>query len=94
MIDASMCEHDPRGIVVEEGQHVCTSCGTMLDQSIDEGAEWRYYGADDRNEDPARLIVRIDDDEPEGGLCEFPEYSAPLRLVVGISFRALVAIDL
>ena len=59
MTDATMCEHDPRGIVVEEGQHVCTSCGTMLDQSIDEGAEWRYYGADDRNEDPSRVGLTI-----------------------------------
>lgn len=46
-----MCEHST---VVEDGQSVCTKCGTILDQIIDDGPEWRYYGAEDRNDDPCR----------------------------------------
>lgn len=46
-----MCEHTT---VVDEGQNVCTKCGTILQQTIDDGPEWRYYGAEDRNDDPCR----------------------------------------
>lgn len=48
------CLHDDRTISIDEGQRVCTCCGTILSTCIDEGPEWRYYGADDRNEDPTR----------------------------------------
>jgi transcription initiation factor TFIIIB Brf1 subunit/transcription initiation factor TFIIB len=54
-----MCEHDERSVRVEEGQRVCTGCGTIMEQTIDEGAEWRYYGADDRNDDPSRVGLTI-----------------------------------
>lgn len=50
----SGCEHNERFICIDDGQRVCSCCGTILDTVIDEGAEWRYYGADDRNEDPTR----------------------------------------
>ena len=48
------CTHNERSIRVDEGQRVCSACGMILSTVIDEGAEWRYYGADDRNEDPTR----------------------------------------
>jgi transcription initiation factor TFIIIB Brf1 subunit/transcription initiation factor TFIIB len=54
-----MCDHSERNIQIDEGQRVCTGCGTILEQTIDEGAEWRYYGADDRNEDPSRVGLTI-----------------------------------
>jgi len=54
-----MCDHPELSIVVEEGQNVCTHCGSILDQVISEGAEWRYYGADDRNDDPTRVGLAI-----------------------------------
>uniref|UniRef100_A0A6C0I7V1 Transcription factor TFIIB cyclin-like domain-containing protein n=1 Tax=viral metagenome TaxID=1070528 RepID=A0A6C0I7V1_9ZZZZ len=47
-----MCDHEKR--CIEDGQSVCCGCGTILEQQIDDGPEWRYYGADDRNEDPCR----------------------------------------
>lgn len=49
-----MCEHPSEKKVVDEGQNVCSACGTILEQTIDDGPEWRYYGADDRNDDPCR----------------------------------------
>lgn len=48
------CTHDERQIAIDDGQRVCTCCGEILTTVIDEGAEWRYYGAEDRNEDPTR----------------------------------------
>lgn len=48
------CEHPEESKIVEEGQEVCSRCGTILEQTIDDGPEWRYYGADDRNDDPCR----------------------------------------
>lgn len=48
------CIHDERQIAIDDGQRVCMCCGTILNTVIDEGAEWRYYGSDDRNEDPTR----------------------------------------
>lgn len=44
------CNHS---LVVDEGQHVCQNCGTVFDQLIDEGAEWRNY-EDVKGEDQCR----------------------------------------
>ncbi len=49
-----MCDHPFKFKIVEEGQNVCSGCGTILEQTIDDGPEWRYYGAEDRNDDPTR----------------------------------------
>jgi transcription initiation factor TFIIIB Brf1 subunit/transcription initiation factor TFIIB len=48
------CSHHELKIVIDEGEYICTNCGTVLDRHIDEGPEWRYYGAEDRNEDMTR----------------------------------------
>ena len=50
----SMCDHPFVDSIVEEGQKICCKCGTILEQTIDDGPEWRYYGTDDRNDDPCR----------------------------------------
>jgi transcription initiation factor TFIIIB Brf1 subunit/transcription initiation factor TFIIB len=34
------CIHE---LVIDDGEHVCTKCGTMMGRIIDEGAEWRNY---------------------------------------------------
>jgi transcription initiation factor TFIIB len=43
------CEHE---VVVNDGERVCTCCGTILGACIDEGAEWRVYG--NTEDDPSR----------------------------------------
>lgn len=45
------CKH--QNLSIEDGQHVCIECGTLLDQYIDEGAEWRQY-EDHKGEDQSR----------------------------------------
>ena len=44
-----MCDHD---IVINDGERVCTMCGTIMGSAIDEGAEWRVYG--NTEDDPSR----------------------------------------
>ncbi len=44
------CGHE--SIEIDEGERVCTCCGTILGSYIDEGAEWRTYGNTD--DDPSR----------------------------------------
>lgn len=43
------CEHD---VIADDGERVCTKCGTILGSCIDEGAEWRVYS--NTEEDPSR----------------------------------------
>lgn len=40
-------------LIIDEGQHVCTKCGLILDRVIDETAEWRNY-EDSKGEDQCR----------------------------------------
>lgn len=45
------CKHQTTSL--EDGQHVCMDCARILDQYIDEGAEWRQY-EDHKGEDVGR----------------------------------------
>lgn len=60
-----MCEHNPTKITIEDGQNVCMQCGTILQQFITQEAEWRYYGSEDRNDDPSRVGLTIHSLLPE-----------------------------
>jgi transcription initiation factor TFIIB len=51
-------------LVIEEGQNVCECCGSILDQVIDEGAEWRNY-EDGKGEDNCRTGFTTSDLLPE-----------------------------
>lgn len=44
------CEHG--SLEIDDGQRVCTCCGTILETCIDEGAEWRIYA--NTEDDPSR----------------------------------------
>ena len=56
------CKHP--SLVVDEGQQVCTNCGLIMDQMIDEGAEWRNY-EDSKGEDQCRTGFVTSDLLPE-----------------------------
>lgn len=51
------CEHET--IEIEEGEKVCTDCGTILERMIDEGAEWRSY--ENTEKDTARTGSMINE---------------------------------
>jgi len=55
------CQHT---LVIDEGQQVCSSCGVMFHQMIDEGAEWRNY-EDSKGEDQCRTGFVTSDLLPE-----------------------------
>lgn len=56
------CLHqDMEAVVVVEGEHTCTQCGTILGNVINEGAEWRMNGDDE----PTRTGGFISDLLPE-----------------------------
>jgi transcription initiation factor TFIIIB Brf1 subunit/transcription initiation factor TFIIB len=44
------CKHS---VIIDDGEHVCELCGTILARVIDEGAEWRNYD-DSKGEDKSR----------------------------------------
>jgi transcription initiation factor TFIIB len=54
------CKHDLN--IGEDGFYTCinTKCGIIYKDNIDQGAEWRFYGADDnQNNDPTRCGMPI-----------------------------------
>ena len=55
------CQHS---IIIDEGQNVCQTCGTIFEQYIDEGAEWRNY-EDGKGEDQCRTGFITSDLLPE-----------------------------
>ena len=55
------CKHQ---LVIDEGQQVCCLCGVILDQVIDEGAEWRNY-EDTKGDDQCRTGFVTSDLLPE-----------------------------
>jgi len=54
------CKHS---YVVDDGEYVCSLCGTIGDRFIDEGAEWRSY--EDGKEEKARTGFTTSDLLPE-----------------------------
>jgi transcription initiation factor TFIIB len=55
------CKHT---LIIDEGQQVCNKCGTIFDQVIDEGAEWRNY-EDSKGDDQCRTGFVTSDLLPE-----------------------------
>ena len=50
--------------ITEEGFYCCSNklCGILIKDTIDHGAEWRYYGADDNSgSDPSRCGMPVND---------------------------------
>lgn len=58
-----------RNMIVEDGQNVCSDCCSVMGRIIDNGAEWRYYGADDsRDDDPTRCGLPTNELLPKSSL--------------------------
>jgi len=64
------CNHS---LVVDEGQHVCQNCGTVFEQLIDEGAEWRNY-EDSKGEDQCRTGFTTSELLPESSYGSIVSY--------------------
>lgn len=79
------CVHN---LVIDEGQNVCNKCGTIFEQVVDEGAEWRNY-EDGKGEDQCRTGFTTSDLLPESsygsiisykGMNSNPHFKAIQRL--------------
>lgn len=79
------CVHS---LVIDEGQYVCKTCGSIFEQFIDEGAEWRNY-EDGKGEDQCRTGFTTSDLLPESsygsiisyrGMNSNPHFKAIQRL--------------
>jgi transcription initiation factor TFIIB len=56
-------------LIIDEGANVCLQCTTVQSRVIDNGAEWRYYGAEDsRDGDPARCGIATNSLLPKSSL--------------------------
>lgn len=61
------CKGD--NLIVDDGQNICLNCNSLQSRIIDDGAEWRYYGADDsRESDPTRCGMPSNDLLPKSSL--------------------------
>lgn len=51
-----ICEHcKSQEVILDDGNYMCTRCGTLVSRFIDSNAEWRYYGCEDtKSSDPTR----------------------------------------
>jgi len=67
------CKHS---LVVDEGQNVCECCGTIFEQVIDEGAEWRNY-EDGKGEDNCRTGFTTSDLLPESSYGSIISHKGP-----------------
>ena len=56
-------------LINQKGQLICTKCGNIQGYNIDNGAEWRYYGAEDsKGSDPNRCGMPTNSLLPEFSL--------------------------
>lgn len=64
------CHHcSSTNVILDEGNYVCLSCGTLYDRFIDTNAEWRYYGHEDsKTSDPTRCGLPTNELLPDSSL--------------------------
>lgn len=49
-----ICSCGSTKIVIEDCMQICGICSSIIGKVIDNTAEWRYYGSDNKNDDPSR----------------------------------------
>ena len=64
------CEHCfSTHVVLEDGNYICRTCGTLVSRHIDLHAEWRFYGCEDsKNNDPTRCGLPTNELLPDSSL--------------------------
>jgi transcription initiation factor TFIIB len=70
MNDGNLCTtcHSSQWIEIDDDEVLCTACGTHLGYNIDNSAEYRWFGNDDRNGDPSRVGNPLNPLLPESSL--------------------------
>jgi transcription initiation factor TFIIIB Brf1 subunit/transcription initiation factor TFIIB len=49
-----ICACGSRKMVVEDCMQICSECSSIIGKVIDNTAEWRYYGGENKSDDPSR----------------------------------------
>jgi transcription initiation factor TFIIB len=49
-----ICACGSRKMVVEDCMQICSECSSIIGKVIDNTAEWRYYGSENKSDDPSR----------------------------------------
>lgn len=66
--EAFKCKHSDEFVLHEE-VNICRACGEVLDRSIESGAEYRFFGHEDRSStDPCRVGAPTDSRFPSSSL--------------------------
>ena len=54
----SICQCGSNNVVEIDSMNICSNCNAIIDKSLDNTAEWRYYGSEDnRDGDPSRCEI-------------------------------------
>ena len=60
-----------------DGNYICTICNSIIGRYIDNGAEWRFYGAEDsKGNDPTRCGLPTNDLLPDSSLGSMIGYTS------------------
>jgi transcription initiation factor TFIIB len=49
-----VCSCGSKKIVIEDSMQICSDCSSILGKELDNTAEWRFYGNDNKSDDPSR----------------------------------------
>ena len=67
-LECRACKNTLKNLIMDD-MNICGSCGEIIDRPIDSGAEYRYFGAEERNGgDPCRVGAPMDTRFPISGL--------------------------
>jgi len=65
----SICQCGSNNIVEIDSMNICSNCNAIIDKTLDNTAEWRYYGSDDnRDGDPSRCGMPINNLLPKSSM--------------------------
>ena len=60
---------DEEHVVLVDGNYTCSACNCIIGRYIDQGAEWRYFGAEDsKGSDPTRCGLPTNELLPDSSL--------------------------
>jgi transcription initiation factor TFIIB len=68
------CQHV--NVILDDGNYFCSACNILMDRHIDQGAEWRFYGAEQKGSDPTRCGMPASDLLPNSSLSSIIGFSS------------------
>lgn len=67
--EKTLCKCGSNTILEIDSMNVCSNCNAIIDKTLDNSAEWRYYGSEDnRDSDPSRCGMPINNLLPKSSM--------------------------